>query len=235
MFNKIKLYFLDNLIYNFAPLLLKFLNIEFEIKYKTKNFSKFIISNHISEFDVFILYYIFELNNITYRFVGDERLKKLPFVGNWGVEQNAIFISRVKDGCKQLIKKVKPNDNIMIFPEGTLYYKPMIIKSNQICEQNNLDKYENVLCPKINGFNTILDIIKPTELTDITLIYHYKNKKYLSKSNKPLTIVNLMSNPPFKITVIIKNIIVSDISNINKDFVNIIFRKKDKLIKKNLD
>jgi hypothetical protein len=81
-------------------------------------------------------------------------------------------------------KNIKKNDKIMMFPEGTLFYKPMIKKSNEICEKNKLKKYKNVLCPKINGFNTVIQIIKPKKITDITLIYHFNNKNFLNKSPK---------------------------------------------------
>ncbi len=73
----------------------------------------------------------------------------------------------------------------MIFPEGTLYYKPMINKSNKICVTNNIVKYKNVLFPKRNGFNTLKEILKPKYITDITFKYHVKNNEiYILLSNE---------------------------------------------------
>lgn len=229
MFNKIKIKLLDELILGFAPFILKLLNIKLEIIFDKKKINNFVISNHVSEFDIFILYYILIKNNIKLRWVGDERLKNFPILGKWAQDKKGIFINRNKNGCSQLKKQIKKNDKIIIFPEGTLFYKHMIKKSNKICIENNIPKYKNVLCPKINGFNTISKIIEPKILTDITLIYHYKNKKFLSKSLKPLTIKNLLLNPPYKITVHIKNI---KTKNKTRNFVNKIFYKKDKLIQK---
>ncbi len=232
MFNKIKLHLIDKFVYNFAPLIINFLNIKIEIinlngELESSLNNNLVISNHISEFDTFLLYYVFSNNNASFRWVGDERLKKIPLLGEWAIYKNGIFISRIKNGCSQLKKNIKKNDKIMIFPEGTLYYKPMIKKSNEICKKNKLEKYKNVLCPKINGISTIAKIIKPKKITDITLVYHYENKNFLSGSDKPLTINNLILNPPKKISVVIRQTKLNENNSINK-----IFYKKDKIIEK---
>ena len=218
-----------NIIYYIAPILIILLDIKLEVYNQIDNFSDFIISNHISEFDVFILYYIFSMNNYECRWIGDERLQNLPILGKWSSYKKTIFINRLKNGITQLKKNIKPNDKIMFFPEGTLYYKPMITKSNEICKKNNMKKFNNVLCPKINGFNTITNIIKCTKITNITLIYHYKDKSYLEESIEPVTIINLIKNPPIKISVIIQEL---NVDYNDKQLINKIFRKKDSFIKK---
>jgi hypothetical protein len=137
---------------------------------------------------------------------------------------NYIFIDRnnPKEAIDILIKQIKSTDNIFIFPEGTLFYKPMIEKSNDICKKLNIKNFKNVLCPKINGYNCINKILRPKYITDITLYYIWSTKSnfILEKSKIPLTIKQLIKNPPSKIIIIIQEKLA------NSNIVNI-FREKD--------
>jgi hypothetical protein len=121
-------------------------------------------------------------------------------------------------------KDIKKTDNICIFPEGALYYKPTIKRSDKICRKLKIKKFRNVLCPKRSGFNSIQSIIKSKYITDITLKYVYPKEDFIKNSYSPLTIQFLMKNPPTKIICNIKNIKVKR----SNDFITNIFRNKDK-------
>jgi hypothetical protein len=213
---------------NFTDLLIKILSIKLTIKYKTKKFYNLGISNHVSEFDVLLLYIIFLKHNIDYSLIADERFENYPLIKQWTRQNKTIFVSRKDgdgDGCESIRKNTNVNSNVFIFPEGTLYYKPMINKSNKICVTNNIVKYKNVLCPKRNGFNTLKEILKPTYITNITFKYIFENKTFLKESQTPLTIFHLLKHRPKEIIVHVDRVKV----NANTD-INEIFREKDTLL-----
>jgi len=217
---------INKIIIIFTHLLINVLSTQVKIKYKTKKFYNLGISNHVSELDIFLLFIIFSKHKIDYSLISDIRFKNYPIIKQWARQNKTIFVNRVDGtGCKSIINNTKKDSNVFIFPEGTLYYKPMINKSNQICNYNNIEIYKNVLCPKINGFNTLKKILKPKYITNITLKYIFKDKKFLKKSIKPLTIYNLFNNKPKKIIIYVDRVKVN--SNID---INEIFRQKDKLL-----
>ena len=208
-------------------------NIQLEINNNTKKFYPIVVSNHVSELDPFILFLIFSNKNMNYRFISDKRIKTIPVFGLISSYLNTIYIDRQnsKSALDELKKNINKNDNICIFPEGTLYYKPMIKKSNTICKKLKIKKFKNVLCPKKSGFNCIKDIINPTYVTDITLHFIYPNyypTNFIQNSNKPLTLSFLCEQPPIKIICDIKNRKVKHLDN----FIVKIFRKKDKALNK---
>ena len=203
-------------------------NITLEINGKIKKFYPIVVCNHISELDPFILYLIFNNNNINYRFISDIRIKNIPIFGMISNSLHTIYINRTnsKKALYELNKNINPNDNICIFPEGTLYYKPMIKKSNKICKKIKIKNFKNVLCPKKTGFNCIRSIINPKYITDITLKFIYPDnypKDFIKNSNDPLTITFLMKHPPTKIICNIKNIKVKK----SDKFIIDVFRNKD--------
>lgn len=209
-------------------LFLRIHNITLEVNNEIDKFHSIVVSNHISELDPFILFLIFSENNMKYRFISDNRIKHIPFFGIIADHFNTIYIDRKKpdEALYELNKNIHLHDNICIFPEGTMYYKNMIEKSNEICEKINIKNFKNVLCPKISGFNCIRSIIKPTYITDITLEYIYPDnypKDFIKNSDEPLTILFLMLFRPIKIICNIKNIKV-DTSN---NFIINVFRNKD--------
>lgn len=225
---------MNNIFYNsinkiiiiFTCLLINILKIKIKIKYKTKKFYNLGISNHVSELDILLLFIIFLKKNMDYSLISDDRFKNYPVIKQWANKNKTIFVNRTDGtGCESIRANTKPNQNVFIFPEGTLYYKPMIEKSNEICKTNNIVPYKNVLCPKANGFNTLKEILKPKYITNITLNYIFNDKKYLQKSVKPLTIYHLFKCVPKKIIIVIDRKKVDEHTNIND-----IFREKDKLL-----
>jgi hypothetical protein len=213
---------------NFTDLVIKILSIKLTVKYKTKKFYNLGISNHVSEFDVLLLYMIFLKHNIDYSLIADERFENYPLIKQWTQQNKTIFVSRKNGdggGCESIRKNTNVDSNVFIFPEGTLYYKPMIKKSNKICLTNNIVKYKNVLCPKRNGFNTLKEILKPKYITNITFKYIFENKTFLKESQTPLTIFHLLKHRPKEIIVHVDRVNV----NANTD-INEIFREKDTLL-----
>ena len=216
---------IDNIIYNFAFLIIDLFKIEIKVIYNTKKFYKLAISNHVAEFDVFLLYVLFTNKNIKYKWISDERFKNYPILGSWSIYNETIFISRTDGtGCKDIKQNTKSTDNVFIFPEGTLYYEKTINISNDTCKKLGIQKYNKVLCPKINGFNVLTKILKPVYITDITFEYIFEDKNILNKSKEAMTIASMYKNPPKKIIITIDRI---------KDLdINQIFRNKDKLLSK---
>lgn len=206
-------------------------NITLEVNCKIKKFHQIVISNHISNLDSIILFYIFNNNNKNYRFISDSKVKNIPIFGSIANYFNTIYINKrnPKKALEIMKANIKKMDNICIFPEGALYYKPTIKRSDKICRKLKIKEFKNVLCPKKSGFNCIKSIIKPKYITDITLTYVYP-KDFIKKSNKPLTIKFLLENPPIKIICDIKNIKVKRSNN----FITHIFRNKDQELNKNL-
>ena len=225
---------MNNLFYNsinktitkFTELLIKVLSIKLTFKYKTKKFYNLGISNHVSEFDVLLLYMIFLKHKIDYSLIADEMFENYPIIKQWTQQNKTIFVSRKDgDGCESIRKNTNANSNVFIFPEGTLYYKPMIKKSNKICVTNNIVKYKNVLCPKKNGFNALKEILKPKYITNITFKYIFEDKTFLKDSQIPLTISHLLKHRPKEIIICIDRIKVDANTDINE-----IFREKDQLL-----
>jgi len=201
-------------------------NIKLEVNCKIKKFYQIVISNHISNLDSIILFYIFNNYNKHYRFISDSKVKNIPIFGTIADYFDTIYINKrnPKKALEIIAKDIKKTDNICIFPEGALYYKPTIKRSDKICKKLKIKKFKNVLCPKKSGFNCIRSIIKQKYITDITLKYVYPKEDFIKKSKSPLTINFLMKNPPIKIICNIKNIKVKPSS----DFITNIFRDKEK-------
>lgn len=228
---------MNSLIYNsinktavtFTALLIKLLSVKLTFKYKTKKFYNLCISNHVSEFDILLLYMIFLKNNIDYTLIADyqaKRFQNYPVVKQWMNQNKTIFVSsKHGNGCEMIRNNTNINSNVFIFPEGTLYYKSRINKSDEICMKNNIAKYENVLCPKRNGFNTLKEILKPKYITNITFKYVFENKTFLKESETPLTIYKLLKNRPKEIIIYIDRVKVDENTDINE-----IFREKDELL-----
>ena len=219
---------INKTITKFTNLLIKVLSIKLTVKYKTKKFYNLGISNHVSEFDLLLLYIIFLKHNIDYSLIADERFENYPVIKQWTQQNKTIFVSRKDgDGCESIRKNTNMNSNVFIFPEGTLYYKPMIKKSNKICVANNIVKYKNVLCPKRNGFNTLKEILKPKYITNITFKYIFDDETFLKESQTPLTIHHLLKHRPKEIIICIDRVKVDANTDINE-----IFREKDELLDK---
>jgi hypothetical protein len=193
-------------------------NIEFD--YDGNEFQPLCVCNHVSELDPVLLTTLFDKYKVHYRFVSDERIKRWPIIGPIADHYDTIYITRDKRGIEQLKQSVNPTDNVCIFPEGTLYYKDTVEKSNRICDKLKIPRYANVLCPKLSGFECLQSILQPTYVTDITLDY-----KFDELINDAITIPRLMLNRPKKIVIRIRK------RRIKGDhFLLELWRKKDRYL-----
>ena len=216
-------------IYLVIKLFLFICNIEIEIINKCKKMHPIAICNHITKLDPLIMYMVLYILHSKYRFISDIDIKKIPIIYNFAKQYKTIFITRDENGFEKIKKKIKPNDNIFIFPEGYLYHKTTVIKSNDLCKKLNIKNFNNTLCPKNKGFNFISKILKPKKISDFTLKYQFKNNIGLKDIEKPITINNFFKFMPSKIIVVIeeKKIDYKDVNTVTN-----LFREKDLLLDK---
>lgn len=217
---------ISNNLNNYTDLILKFYNIELDVKYLTPDLYNLAISNHISELDFLILFKILDKK---YKYIANNRIKLLeniPILNLW-TKNELIYVKRDSNiGVEDIKRDVNPNDNILIFPEGTLLYKSTFDFRNNECIKKNIIPYNNVLLPKKNGFDTLTQILKPEYITNITFKYILYDNIIIQNLDNPITIMNY-----FNLKLIKKIIVVVDkIKFENNTDINDIFREKDKLI-----
>jgi len=135
---------------------------------------------------------------------------------------------------RTLEMEISKTDNICIFPEGTIYFKKTINRSNRFCKNKlKIPNFKNVLCPRVNGFATVNRILQPDKITDITLEYIYlDNPDFLQNNKVPLTIAFILLYPPSKIIITIRE---KTIESENPElFIMNIFREKDAFIESHI-
>jgi hypothetical protein len=206
-------------------------NIKVEIHNNTSKIHPIIISNHM--FGAIDYYFInkYILNNVSYKTILIKGMADLiPIVHN----NDAFIVIDGQNKIKTIKEKVNKDDFIFMCPEGGVFSSLKDCeKSNKLCDKLNIPYFNNVLCPKINGYNTLVDIIQPSLITDITLNYVYKNGSILSNLNK-----FMISKIPEKLGEIMRKIIYY-LSPLEKVIITInerpasqnimdIFREKDK-------
>jgi hypothetical protein len=122
-------------------------------------------------------------------FVSVDKVKKLPYYGNI-FSKYYILINR-KDPktsildmiqrCKELKKKKVV---IVLFPEGDIYRYKNKVKSDNYCEYKNIEKFNNILHPKVKAYDIILKYFKPDQIKLSQLRYF---NKYHKSGNKSFT------------------------------------------------
>lgn len=200
-----------------SEFILNFLNIKVEVIWKCSTIHPIITSNHVSELDPLLLLYA--LKNDKIRYIADAALKTIPFFNLICENFDTIFIERNKDKAFETIaKQLKKDDTVCIFPEGTLYYKSSIQRSNNYCKRIWVSKYRNVLAPREAGFSKIQEILHQNDkYTDITLVYDVDMKH----SVEPLTILEFFKIRPRNVKIIIDESSSSIVDT---------YRKKDDII-----
>lgn len=200
-------------------IILHILNIEVEVIRKCNVIHPIITSNHISEFDPVVLFYVLRNDKIRY-IAGTEVIKKVPIFNAICEFFKVIFIEKNKQlASEALTRELKCDDTICIFPEGTLLYKSSSERSDVYCEKTGFPKFKNVLAPRETGFTKIQEIMNRNgcKYTDITLIYDVDTRQLV----EPMTIMEMLRLRPKKVKVIIDE---SDLS------ITETFRRKDDLI-----
>lgn len=190
-----------------------------------------VCSNHPRLLDGFFIckYLLDKYPEHTVLFIVKKDLIKLPVIGNY-IKNNFICIERnITIDQPYIINEVNKYKSIynkliiVIFPEGTTICKETITKSNNWCELNNIQKYKNVLCPRISGIKLINDIFKPDLILNNTIYYIddlYQNKTLYEKDLLNLNIIHRCK-------------IIEDILPNNIDFeieLYNIWKKKDELL-----
>ena len=199
-------------------IILHILNIEVEVIRKCNVIHPIITSNHISEFDPVVLFYV--LRNDKIRYIANVDVMKIPLFNAICEFFKVIFIEQNKQlALDALTRQLKSTDTVCIFPEGTLLYKSSAERSDVYCEKMGFPKFKNVLAPRETGFTKIQEIMKQTgcKYTDITLIYDVDTRQLV----EPMTIMEMFRLRPKKVKVIIDE---SDLS------ITETFRRKDDLI-----
>jgi hypothetical protein len=138
-----------------------------------------LLSNHVNFMDAFIIPYIVAkyFSRYTAIYITKEEYGKIPIIGTY-LRRNHILI---KGSGEQDIDIIKSRINelskkhekllVILFPEGCLRYPASIKKSDNWCDKQNIDKYNNVLAPRINGLYNILMGYKPECIIQTILNY----------------------------------------------------------------
>jgi 1-acyl-sn-glycerol-3-phosphate acyltransferase len=193
------------------------LNIKVDVIWKCATIHPIITSNHVSELDPIILLYV--LKNDKIRFVADAEVKKMPIFNIICEKFDVVFIERNKERAFDMMdKSLNLDDTVCIFPEGTLFFKSSLERSDNYCNKIGVPKYKNVLAPRESGFNKIQNLLNQHDkYTDITLIYDVD----MQESREPLTILEIFRIKPRTVTVII--------DETNSSIIDT-YRKKDDII-----
>ena len=128
-------------------------------------------------------------------FVIKKELVNIKLIGNY-IKNNFLCLERklekdepyIRNRLKYYIDKY-PKIVVAIFPEGTTYCNENIIKSNKWCDKNNINYFNNLLCPRKSGIKIINEILKPDVITN-NIIY-YIDDLYQNKSNYEIDLLKM--------------------------------------------
>jgi 1-acyl-sn-glycerol-3-phosphate acyltransferase len=165
-------------------------NINQQIHLKKKIF---MICNHPSYFDPLPIFWWAHKNGRMQDlvFVGKESVSKSPLVGEI-IKHKHLMIKRdfetdkqrIIDYCNNLNSSDKPYI-FVIFPEGTTYADCTIKKSDTYATENKIERFKNVLFPRVKGTELILTHLKPDSILDMTIIYDDYATYYNTKNGIP--------------------------------------------------
>lgn len=149
----------------------------------------FMTCNHPSYFDALPIFWWACKNGRMQDlvFVGKESISKSPILGDI-IKDKHLMIKRdfetdkqrIIDYCNYLNSSDKPYI-FVIFPEGTTYEDSTIKKSDAYTTEHKMERFKNVLCPRVKGAELILAHLKPDCILDMTITYN----DYATHYNKP--------------------------------------------------
>ena len=144
-----------------------------------------VISNHLSHFDFLYLFNLiatkpnvpnnnFKLASIYYTYL-------FPGIGILCYLTNSMLISDNKKKSLANIEKCKINSNdvVLLYPEGFIYRKGTLAKSNDYCIKNNIELTKNCLYPRNTGLNIIAKNNNINTLYSICMQFDKKHTKEL--------------------------------------------------------
>jgi|SaaInlStandDraft_5_1057022.scaffolds.fasta_scaffold02877_5 hypothetical protein len=160
-------------------------------KLETTNKIDIVTMNHVSSLDFCI--FISLLKQLTNKKVYVIQKKELLYLPGLGLNQyfsGDIIINRNFEKDINIINnKISKLNNciIVIYPEGARYSIKNKKKSDKFCDENNLEKFNNLLYPKMKGLYTISKILheqnKLGNIIDISnLIQNFHNKDSYMKN-----------------------------------------------------
>ena len=135
------------------------------------------IGNHVNLTDIFQVQQMintqFPQHKMTYLVKKD--IAKIPFFGEF-IKNNHIVVGNNHEENIQNIKKRMErlqNERIIlfIFPEGGVYHRDNIRKSNEWCKKQNISLYQSCMCPKTRGLYTILNAFSFDSVVQCYLTY----------------------------------------------------------------
>lgn len=143
-----------------------------------------LVANHLSFFDIISLMAIMDKPIV---FIAKDSLTKIPIISSWFKTLDTIFLDRddKKSGMimlKAVIKRMKNNENIGVFPAGTRSSKHLAFKPQVI---NLAMKNEKTILPlSISDTNLVLEDRVNNKVINTTLTFYppIKQEDYANKS-----------------------------------------------------
>ncbi len=189
-----------------------------------------VLCNHPSYWDWILLLTI--LKHKTCYFIMNNKTRDIPWVGKI-ISNHHICLDKIDDisVIKQRMDDItkNPEYTIIIFPEGTNMCQNTLNKSLQYCNENNIDNFKKLLCPKYKGLEILL-FYPFDKIIDATIFYPVK---YHNVDYSGSMISFIKDEILTKSCVSFKNItpIFSNPLKV-KEFLFQLWRKKDQEIKK---
>lgn len=213
----------------------------FEIKLEANDLKKIknnenviIISNHIGAVDFMAINEISKRKNMLRhaKYMVKESIKYIPILGYMqflGFPMLKRNYEKDKEEIKTWLNYFK-KENVpvwfVIFPEGSRFTKAKKVQSQIYCKQKGVEVLENVLLPKVKGFDLSVTELKGyvKHVVDLTIMYEH-NGKY----EVPSLFSLLFKMPPGNFYINVKVHDLEDIDN-PEEFVKQLFYEKDKII-----
>lgn len=184
-----------------------------------------LLSNHVSLVDFLHYIYFTKVNYPTHKLVlvTKKDFTTIPLFGKL-IHKYAIIIEdlNIKNNKRynlELINKiinVKGKTIVIFFPEGKIYNKTNIERSNKWCHKNNIGTFTNCLCPHTKGLIKLLRYYRPDEVLISNIKYSDDYENIRGKEYYHL----FMNNIPKKSIIDMKRInIIKKIYNKKNNFI----------------
>ena len=211
---------------------------------KMDNANGFIISNHLSYSDWYLLHaFAVRVNILGYlRYFAKDALKYIPFFG-WGMWiMGMIFVNRNTGDIESLkirfdqFAKCKDPVYIVSFLEGTRNIPKKLQESQEYCKKNNLPVLKHLLFPRYKGFVSTVQTLRLKGLTkiyDMTIGYYHIPTQTVNKVIPLIHTLNAREPKEWRFHVDLKEYLVKDLPTTDADLKQWVidrFVEKDKLI-----
>jgi 1-acyl-sn-glycerol-3-phosphate acyltransferase len=135
------------------------------------------MANHVNLTDIFqlqeMINTLFPYHKMTYLVKKD--ITNIPFFGEFIKNNHIIVGNNHEENIITIQKYMKRLQNeriiLFIFPEGSIYHKDNIKKSDEWCKKQNISLYQSCMCPKTRGLYTILNAFSFDAIIQTYLTY----------------------------------------------------------------